>query len=115
MAPPLPQTSERRLAERMTLRCPVTIEVPGFGLLRGQCVDISAHGMLVKLPRDVLLGVEMKLEAELPDGKPALELRVIAVHQERGLNGAPPVRIGLYFMLPPREALARIRCLIYGD
>lgn len=83
--------------------------------MRGQGVDISAHGMLVKLPRDVLLGVEMKLEAELPDGKPPLDLRVIAVHQERGPNGSPPVRIGLYFMLPSREALARIRALIYGD
>jgi len=80
---------ERRKGERIPLRCPVEVEAAGGNVLR-------------------------RVRLHLPDGRPPLELEALATRQERSPGGSPPVRIGFHFMVPPAEAVQRIRTLIYG-
>ncbi|MBP7148095.1 MAG: PilZ domain-containing protein [Acidobacteria bacterium] len=106
--------NDRRGEERIPLRCPVQVLMAGLPALRGQTVNLSASGILALMPCEVPLGVELVVRLALPDGRPPLELRAMGVRQDRGPSGRPPVCVGLHLMLVPREALARIRGLIYG-
>jgi len=105
---------ERRKGERIPLRCPVEVEVTGGSVLRGQAINLSVSGTLVSLPAEIPLGMLLRLRMHLPDGQPPLELEALATRQERGPGGSPPVRIGFHFMVPPADAVQRIRSLIYG-
>ena len=106
--------TDRRGEERIPLRCPIQVLVSGAPPLRGQTVNLSASGILALLPCELPLGVELVVRLMLPDGRPPLELPAMGVRQDRGPSGRPPVSVGLHLMLVPREALARIRTLIYG-
>ena len=105
---------ERRAGERIPLRCPVEVEGPSGQPLRGQTINLSVSGTLVSLPAEIPLGMLLRVRLELPDGQPPLELEALATRQERTPGGSPPVRIGLHFMVPPADAVQRIRTLIYG-
>lgn len=115
MSGPTPVLVNRRGEERVALRCPLDLLGTRHGKLRGQLVNISAGGALLALPCDVPLGVELAVRIDLPDGQPPLEARVIALRQERGPTGAPPVKVGVSFILPSAEVVTRIRTLIYGS
>jgi len=105
---------ERRKGERIPLRCPVEVEAAGGNVLRGQTINLSVSGTLVSLPAEIPLGMLLRVRLHLPDGQPPLELEALATRQERSPSGSPPVRIGFHFMVPPAEAVQRIRTLIYG-
>jgi hypothetical protein len=104
----------RRSSERMPLRCPVEVLNQRHGNIRGMLINLSSGGAMMALPCELTLGVELQIVLHLPDGLPALELTAISLRAEKGPNGAPPVKLGVNFILPPAEAVQRIRSLIYG-
>lgn len=103
-------TKERRAVERFTVRCPVDVFV-GEDSIRGQLLNLSATGALVALPCMVDLGTEIRLSVELPDEVHRLELFAMVIRKA----GVSPVRLGLTFILPPADVVARIRTLIYDS
>ncbi len=99
---------ERRTVERFAFRCPVDISTDDIQL-RGQLLNLSATGALIALPAEISLGSEVKLRIELPGDGPPLELFAMVIRK----TSNHPLRLGVTFILPPPEVVARIRGLIY--
>lgn len=99
---------ERRAVERFDVRCPVDVVVDD-ATIRGQLLNLSATGALIALTGKVSLGAEIHISVELPEGAPRLELYAMVIRKA----GTSPLRLGLTFILPPPEIVARIRSLIY--
>lgn len=109
-----PPTLERRTADRAVLRCAAVIRVPGLGPVRGHLMTLSDHGLLVALPGEIPLGIEVRATLELPgDGGP-LELTVLGVRAERDLASRPPVKMGFQIISAAPAAMRRVRELVFG-
>lgn len=104
----------RRGAERIPLRCPVEAIGQKHGTVRGMLLNLSSTGAMVAMPCDLPLGVDLQIVFYLPDGLPPLALSCLGLRADRGPNSAPPVRIGLNFIMPAPDAVQRVRALIYG-
>jgi Tfp pilus assembly protein PilZ len=73
--------------------------------------NLSTMGAMLLLPSRFGLGAEVTLRIELPDGGEALDLDAMIVWQDDAPRSPHPT--GAHFLLPPAEAIARIRDLIY--
>ncbi len=104
----------RRGAERIPLRCPVEVLNQRHGHVRGMLLNLSSGGAMLALPCELPLGVELQVVLHLTDGLPPLQLTALGLRAEKGPMGAPPVKFGVNFILPPADAVQRIRALIYG-
>jgi hypothetical protein len=105
-----PFPHERRRSERIPIRCPVELEAAGHRV-RGVTKNLSTTGAMLLLPSRFGLGVEVALRIELPDGREPLDLTAMIVWQDDAPRSPHPT--GAHFLLPPADALARIRDLIY--
>ncbi|HHN74538.1 MAG TPA: PilZ domain-containing protein, partial [Acidobacteria bacterium] len=102
----------RRAGERGSLKCPVEVRVGDNPPLRGHTQNVSATGSLLVLPCEIPLGIEFRLSLELPDDLPPLELWAMAIRHAAGSDAlSRPVRLGVTFILPPIDAVRRIRSL----
>lgn len=106
--------AERRAGERGAYRCPAEVMLDESDRLRGHTLDLSATGALLVLPRKIELGREYRLRLILDDGKPPLEIWAMGIRSaEPSGSSSRPVRIGMTFILPPMDAVLRIRNLLY--
>ena len=106
--------AERRAGERGAYRCPVEVMFDENECLRGQTLDLSPTGALLVLPRQIELGKEYRLRLILDDGKPPLEVWAMGIRNaDDSTSSSRPVRVGVTFILPPMDAVLRIRSLLY--
>jgi len=111
-----PQVSagERRTPSRRLSRRPIEVLVPGLGAVRGQLLNLSTHGLLAALPREIPLGVEVSVVLDFPEDPPPLEFTALGLRADRDASGAPPVSVAFQFIHPSKEALRRLAEMIYG-
>ncbi len=96
------------------MRGPAVIRAPGFGPVRGKLLRLSAHGLLVALPGEIPLGVEVTASLEVPGEDGPLELTALGVRADRDSPGSLPVNTGFQIMHASPSARRRIRELVFG-
>jgi hypothetical protein len=109
-----PQVSERRVASRRLSRRPIEVRVPDLGAVRGQLLNLTTHGLLAALPREIPLGVEVGLVLDFPEDPPPLEFTALGLRADRDASGAPPICVAFQFIHPSKEVLRRLAEMIFG-
>ena len=107
--------SEKRASWRRLSRRPIEVRVPDVGEIRGQLLNLSTHGLLAALPREIPLGVEVRLVLDFPEDPPPLEFAALGLRADRDASGAPPVSVAFQFIHMSKEVLRRLAEMIYGS
>ena len=104
--------AERRSAERVAVRCPAVARVAGLPEMDGEVVNLSTLGLLIALPVELPLGVEIRVRIALPDGEAPAEVLGMVVRRSRREDDV--VETGLGLISPTASAARRLSAFAFA-